>query len=159
MPINGTSVNYSGRTKDVNIAGAVKGDKQGRQPMTLTFGRISSYCSGVQKLVQRYAIALLTRSGSQSRFEDFGTDLLDGLNGGRLSSRQEFLHVFNLASWAVIKEFKEYQAENPDLPLDEQINTATLESYDITGDTITVHVTITTLAGSSVTFITPLPIQ
>lgn len=157
MPITSVSSNYSGRLKDLCIADGIKGNTDKVQPMSLTFGKLSSYCAGVQKLVQRYAIMLMTKLGSQKDYPDFGTDFITNLNSGRNVSGQDFSYTFNFASWDVIKEMKTYQVANPEMPLDEQINTATLENYNVVKDAVQLNVRLTTMAGTNIQFIMPLP--
>jgi len=66
MPISSTTTNYSGRKKDIHIFQGVDPSKV--SDINPSFGKISNYCAGVQKLVQRYAICLLTELGSQENY-------------------------------------------------------------------------------------------
>lgn len=157
MPISGTTVNYSGRTKDILITGALNPLTAQPQPVTLSFGRVSGYCAGVQKLVQRYIILLNTVLGSQPDFKSFGTELHAALLSGRLSNPIEFQHTFNFANWSAVSTIKAWQATNAS-PLDEQLSTATLVKFSIEGDTLSAEVKLTTMAGDDVVFVMPLPI-
>jgi len=158
MPINGTTTNYSGRTKDVLISGALDATNNQLQPVALSFGRVSGYCAGVQKLVQRYIILLNTVIGSQPDFPTFGTELHAALLSGRLSNPVEFQHTFNFANWSAVNTIKSWQT-NHELPLDEQLSTATLLKFAVKGDTLTAEVKLTTMAGEDVVFVVPLPLQ
>ncbi|MEG7795894.1 hypothetical protein, partial [Listeria monocytogenes] len=71
MAIKSITTNYTGRKIDLHIMQGVKAP--GSSDISLGFGKISNYCSGVQKLIQRYTIMLLTEIGSQENFPTFGS--------------------------------------------------------------------------------------
>jgi hypothetical protein len=65
--------------------------------------------------------------------------------------------VFNLASYDAVKTLKNYQIDHPEMPLDEQIASATLSSITLHGGLASFDVSITTEAGSTIDFVVPLP--
>ena len=147
MPISGTSTNYSGRTRDINISYGLKPTSAGKQPVTYTFGKTSSYIAGVQKLVQRYTILLLN------------TGLVNQLQSARNSSTQEAIHIFNFLNWDVIKLLRDYQNSNTGLPEDEQLAGAQLIELTTSGDQLNIRIEITTKAGEDVVYLMPIPLQ
>lgn len=157
MPISGTSINYTGRTRDVCVLRGF--DTTGRRTVsTLTFGSPSSFCAGIQKLVQRYMVTFLTSAGSQSDYPTFGTDFLSSLTGGTFNpSTLDATHIFNFANAAVTDLFRNYQANNPNDPLDEQLDSAVLTRVAAYGDSVAFDVQLTSRAGVTVTFLIPLP--
>jgi hypothetical protein len=156
MPISGTSTDYTGRTKDLHIFQGV--DPSRSVQVTPSFGKISNYCTGIQKLVQRYAICLMTELGSQANYPDFGTSLISTLmNSHRPRNKADVFPVFNKANLKVLDRFRAYQRAHTDLPVDEQLSTALLK--DVTSDLYSVGLTIALypLTADPVTFILPLP--
>jgi len=152
-----TSTDYSTRKRDIHIFQGVDITK----PATITpsFGNISNYCAGIQKLVQRYAIALLTVIGSQPEFPTFGTDLLTELSNTNLTiDRTRLTHIFNFANFEVISAFRQYQANTDGLLDDEQLDTATLQDIVVSNDgKVSLIVQIIPVAEDAITFLIPLP--
>lgn len=156
MPITGVSTDYSTRTKDLHIFQGVNAVKL--SDITPGFGRISNYCSGVQKLVQRFTITLLNELGSQPDFPLFGTELVGTLlRSSSNINKADVGHIFNTASLKVIREFRDYQRGITGVPLDEQIDTATLVDVVIQNGSIGLTIKIYPLQGTPVVFIMPLP--
>lgn len=157
MPVSSTSTDYSTRKKDIHIFQGVDVSKP--SSITPSFGQISNYCAGVQKLVQRYAIALLTVIGSQPEFPTFGTNLLTKLSNTNLTiDKVKLTHIFNFANYEVINSFRTYQANTPNLLDDEQIDTAVLRDIVVsTNGTVNLTVQIFPVQKTAVTFLIPLP--
>lgn len=158
MPISGTTTDYTGRKRDVCILHPT--DLTGKRAVSpINFGSPSSFCAGVQKLIQRYMVAFLTVAGSQRDYPTFGTAFVSSLNGGTYNpSVNDVTHIFNFANYIVVTSFRNYQAQNPSDPLDEQIDTATLNSASVSGDIATFDILMTTRAGTTITFVMPLPL-
>ena len=156
MPITGTSTDYTGRKKDISIL-------QGVNPAQLTtvapsFGKISQYCAGIQKLIQRYAICLLTEIGSQANNPTFGTNLISTLLSSSSKINQaDVYHIFNFANANVIQSFRDYQRKNAGLPTDEQIDTTKLIGISVKADTISLNIQVFPITGTPVVFLIPLP--
>lgn len=159
MPISAVTSDYSGRTKDISIAYKVNPTFVGAQNTDLKFGPVSAYCSGVQKLVQRYMIALLTQIGSQPGYPNFGTGLLAKLHNSGGLTKTAVGHIFNFANANVVAAFREYQTANPSNFKDEQLNTATLNNVSVGQGNISLNINILTVSGTNVVFVVPIPIQ
>ena len=159
MPVQNLTTDYTGRQRDICITPFVNPRKTGGQPMTYTLGKVSSYCAGIQKLIQRYTIALFTTEGSQKYDPTFGTAFYKQLVASNVMTVGDLTHIFNFANYDVITLFKDYQNKNPDLPLDEQLDTAVLDSVNIVGNSVTFSVKIYTRAGDSYNFFVPVPSQ
>ncbi len=157
MAIAKVTQDYSTRTKDISILKKADPKKYGPQPVSPKFGQVSSVCTGVQKLVQRYAIALLTNVGSQPVYPLFGTNLLTLLQGGNLVSTEQLKHYFNFANVDVVNSFNDYQKQNVDLPQDEQLASATLKDVIVLGDMVSLSILLVTAEGDAVDFVLPLP--
>ena len=154
--ITSVSSNYTNRTTDINIGGAKNPTTGGLAKLTFEFGATSSVITGVQKLVQRYCISLMTTLTSQESTPTFGTAFATSIGGNVTAS--DIYHQLVFANNKIINEFREYQRTTTlDLPLDEQIDTVTIKSLTYTVGVLNLQLSISTLAGNSVEYILPLP--
>lgn len=156
--IASTSTNYTGRKKDISVMHSPDATIAGPQNITVSFGKNGQYCAGLQKIIQKYAIILLTDTDSQLNYPTFGTDFLKKLQGGfspvdKLKASQ----IFNLASYSAVNSLKTYQASRDDIPDDERIVSATLRNISLYNGSAAFDVDIATEAGSSMNFLIPLP--
>jgi hypothetical protein len=139
MAISSITTNYGNRTKDIHIF-------QGVNPLVQVssinpaFGKVSQFCSGVQKLVQKYAIMLLTDLGSQLNSPTFGTTLMRRLRSGNNISKPDFINIFNLANSTVIGAFREYQRGVSNIPDDEFLDTAVLQDVVVTNGNVRLRI-------------------
>ncbi len=158
MAISSITTDYSTRKKDVHIFNGVNPYTTEKHPITPKFGKVSAYCAGVQKLIQRYAISFLTAAGSQEFFPDFGSSFMNKAKTGyRGITKADIQHMFNFGSAKVIIEFRAYQSKHSDDPLDEQLNGAVLTDCGVVGDKLFLNITLETLAGDNIPFVLPLP--
>jgi|GEM_PF-2895681 len=158
MAISGISTNYSGRLRDICILNGINALNPEVQPSSLDFGRPSRFCAGVQKLCQRYIILLLTKAGSQVNHPELGTTFLTSLQSrNKTLSSVDVEHLFNVSNLDVLNVLRQYQAENPDLPLDEQIDTCIMDDFFIENDAAYFKLKLLTQSGTTITFLTPLP--
>lgn len=158
MAIAREITDYTGRKKDLSILQypdifAIDGKE-----VLPKFGNPSRFCAGVQKLIQRYTILMLTNINSQDYYPGFGADFLWPLQAGTdptdsITARQ----IFTLADYAAVAVIKNYQVDNSDLPLDEQLNFTTLRNISLYGGYVSFDVKLTTLAGEAIDFLVPLP--
>ena len=158
MAISNISYNYVGRKKDISILQAATPLIKDRQIVSPEFGSTVKFCAGVQKLIQKYAIILLTNINSQGNFTEFGTSLIFNLKTGITPiDKISIAQLFSLASYQAVNTLLSYQAENPDIPEDEQISTAYLKDLVISKDSVAFDIAITTVSGNTVPFLIPLP--
>lgn len=158
MPIIKEISDYTGRKKDISILQYPNTQIIDGAEVFPKFGKPSRFCAGVQKLIQRYMILMLTNINSQDYYPDFATDFLWPLQAGigptdNITARQ----IFTLADYAAVNIIKNYQIDNPDLPLDEQLDFTTLRNISLYGSFVSFDVKLTTLAGEAVDFLVPLP--
>ena len=152
------SSNYTGRKKDISVFQNPDPLLIGAQSVLPSFGKSARFCSGVQKLVQRYAIILLTNLNSQPAFTDFGTDFLYTVKAGISPVDQiRAAQIFNLASYDAVTLLKQYQSTDTSIPSDEKISDAKLTNLALAGGYAAFEVTIYTEAGDNIEFIIPLP--
>lgn len=155
MSISNVSSDYTGRTKDINIFGYKNPLTQTVSTAAMSFGATSSYCTGVQKLMQRYTIMFLTNLGSQPNYPTFGTDFVTTVSSTQ--SGADMTHVYVFANKLVIDAFREYQQVTKNLPTDEQLQTVLLKSISYDSGVLNLAITFLTSAGDTVDYILPLP--
>jgi hypothetical protein len=158
MPVAGTSSNYTGRKKDISIFQYPDASKLEAQTVFPKFGKNTRFCSGIQKLVQRYAIVLLTNVESQPNYPDFGSDFLYSLQAGvdpidRILMRQ----IFTLADYKAVSLLRTHQIENPNIPEDERIINTELVDLVLYGGYAAFDIQLYAESGDSTTFLIPLP--
>lgn len=160
MPIRNITTDYSGRSKDINIAPSIDPRMTTPQKVSPSFGPVSSYCAGVQKLIQRFMIALVTVKGSQPAYPNFGTDLFKKISVSSLTTIADLTHAFNFASASVVAAFRAEQEASPGRPDDEQLDTALLTDVSVTANyEVTYRVALYTRAGNTYDFLLPIPIS
>lgn len=159
MPISSTTTNYTGRKKDISVLQNPDALNSDPQDVSLSFGKSGKFCAGVQKLVQRYVILLLTNIGSQKYYPDFGTELLYNLKAG--VSPVDLIGVtqmFSLASFEAVNALLVAQIQDPTSPSDERIASAELEDISMISSAVNFSVRITTESETAISFVVPLPI-
>jgi len=158
MAISKTTTDYTGKRKDISIFQYPDALQIGSQDVAPTFGKNPRFCAGVQKLIQKYAIVLLTNISSQSEYPDFGTNFLYRMQSG-VAPKDTLLasQIFYAASHTTVATLQKYQVSNPAIPLDERIASAELVSISLLGGYVAFAVRITTATGDTVPFIVPLP--
>lgn len=158
MAISGVTTDYTGRKRDISILQYPNAQLEDAQTVFPKFGKNARFCAGVQKLIQRYTIILLTNLKSQEKYPEFGTEFLYTLKAGidPLDSGGA-AHIFSLANFEAVSLIKADQAIQEDIPLDEQLQSASLVNIRLYGDSILFNVQITTEAGDTQAFTIPLP--
>lgn len=158
MAIAGVTSDYTGRKKDISILQYPDATLVDAQTVNPKFGKNSRCCAGVQSLVQKYVVILLTNLGTQEKYPGFGTDFMYTLQAGiSPTDRLMAAQIFHLASYKAVNTLKEYQQEHEEIPLDERIVNATLTDISLRGGAAGFDVTITTEAENTIQFIIPLP--
>lgn len=149
MPVAGTSVDYSNRILDMYISGNLNPLSSNVQTVSYSFGTVTKFIAGTQKLIQRFIISIVN------------SGLVEDLVGSNNSNIQVAKNLFNSHKADVVSAFRTYQNSLPSttiIPLDEQLDTAQLLSVTSLGDAIKFSVNIITKAGSTVTVLLPLPL-
>jgi len=151
---------YTNRQVDIELLQSIS------QPVDLKQVSISSVTlspkavTGIQKLVQRYASALLAYLGSVHFAQDYGTNLISTVLAGGVQNIAQLQAAFASANSLAIGSLRADDRKTVifgALPDDENIASAQLLDQQIVYETATVNlkVLITTLAGDSVTFVVP----
>lgn len=158
MPVANTSTNYTGRAKDISVFQTPDPSAVGPKEVFIGFGKHAKYCAGVQKLIQRYAIILLSGIASQPNYPEFGTAFMPKLKAGiSPTDKLAAMQIFASASYDAVTALRNYQIDHPDMPLDEKIVRAELSSISLYGSAVSFNVLIYTEAGETITFLVPIP--
>lgn len=157
MAIKNITTDYTGRKKDISILHSPDASSPDTQDVAPKFGKSVAFCGGVQSLVQRYMVLLLTNVNSQPLYPEFGVNFLHTLQQGispvdRLAAAQ----IFTLASYSAVVQLQAYQSTKRDIPTDERIANAQLLRMSLLGGYVAFDVKINTEAGESVDFVVPL---
>lgn len=158
MGISLATTNYTGRKKDISILQNPDGLKEGAQDVLPKFGKTPRFCSGVQKLIQKYAISLLTDINTQFNYPEFGTAFLSTLKAGiNPTDKIAAAQIFNTASYKAVAALKAHQVTDNTIPDDERIYSASLVNIALYSTYVSFDVAIRTEAGETVEFVIPLP--
>jgi hypothetical protein len=151
------SVNYSGRTIDLFIfQGAAPA---GEQLIAPGFGPDSGkITTGIQKLVQKWAILFLTEIGSMEYHTDLGTRFLMLASQGGIRDVATARGEFQLGAQLVQNALAELETDA--MPADEKLESAVLTavSLDRASGLLNMTVTITSEAGTAHDAILPIPV-
>ena len=159
MPVKSITSDYTGRKKDLSILQHPDATLLGPQTVTPAFGAPTRFCAGIQKLIQRYAIILLTNLESQPNYPEFGTRFIANLSISSSIDRILARQIFALANAIAIRTLQSYQIKTKNIPSDERIDNATLRNIvvDPRAGSVSFDIAITSDAGETVDFLLPLP--
>lgn len=152
-----TLTDYIGRTVDI---AAFKGWKpnehvQVEQALILP-GKSGELITGIEKLIQRFAIELLTEAGTLVYLPARGTGFMTSARAGFWRTTGDVQDAFSLS---LIDLRNNLQAEESSSdPDDERFEDAELLAVSLLGDSVTMSVKITSLAGTTFTAILPITV-
>lgn len=147
-----TTTNYAGRDVDLLIFQGLSTQKETRVEMALG----NEVCSGIQKVAQTFAILFLTDKGSQPWDPTRGTNFMSSLRNNRIRDDNMLQAQFQFALLDIF-DYLEGRT-NDDTPDDEVLTGAELLSWDLRPTSLSIRVKLTTLAGTSRTYVIPAPI-
>lgn len=152
-----TLTDYVGRTVDI---AAFKGWKENShvevtQALVLP-GKNGELIAGIEKLVQRFAIELLTEATTLTYLPARGTEFITAARSGQWQTTGDVKSAFN-SSLVSLAENLQAEEDAAD-PADERFGSAELISVSLFGDSVTLSVRITSLAGTTFTALLPLTV-
>lgn len=157
------STDYSGRQVDLEHFQAVQ-QPVGSVRLTKTLARTQPrVVAGLQKLVQRYAVLLLSQIETIYLAPEQGTDFLQRILRGGGRSRGHILQTFAFASSDVIAQLRQDDGDEAlfgPVQSDEQIKQAQLLDYsvDIPTSTLSLSIYIENQLGTGTKYLLPVPI-
>ena len=162
MAIASITTNTDGRAFDLEALQTIDGGNLSLTPLSLTLSdkNVSRRITGIQKLVQRYALLFLQFQGSVKFAPEQGTGFLNAAYAGAIQNGEHVSHQFLFANTAVIDQLRfddsslEFGGAPPD---DERISAANLLDYSV--DTrqarLFLRIQIINLLGDSTTLVLP----
>ena len=155
------SINYAGRTVDLFIFQGAK--LEGQQQILLDIDSLDypggEVTTGIQKLVQTFAITFLTEVGSIKYDPTFGTTFVSDVRIGNIRDEATVVAFFNLAVESIRQTLKLSQETNP-LPDDESYDSAVLVNFnlDTNASKLTLNIRVNSVAGQTRQLYLPVPL-
>lgn len=154
------TTNYNGRSLDIELMKTVTGVEFNSE---VTLGIVDSpkKVAGLQKMIQRYLVLLLTELGTV-KFADYQGGAVSGrIATGSVASTGELQHLLHVASadaLALMAIDDEDDFVYGAFPLDEQVAAVNFTGIEIDYGSSTAYVTaeITSKAGSELEFVLPI---
>lgn len=156
---NRQKVDYAGRTVDLLLLKTVTGVPASvRVGLDVSDGEGSPMIvAGVEKMVQRYAIAFLNAMGSTMFVPGHGTGIVPAVASGRVYSQAT---LESQAAEANLRASRQVRLadDGEDTPDDERLASATVEGVDFSRSrsSASISVRLTSAAGDSYTYIIPV---
>lgn len=138
---------------DAKAAGDAKLDQ-----VLVKKGQSGSVITGIEKLVQRFLIELLTEQGSLAYLPTRGTLFITQARSGILHTSQDLFAAFGTAEVQVNINLRAEDNVEVDPP-DEQYQSASLLSANLVGDQANLTIRVNSAAGTSRQVIYPLRIS
>ena len=153
-----SKIDYSGRTVDLLLLKSVihptsdiiVSTDVASSPMIVT---------GIEKLVQRYALLFLTQMGTVRNRQDEGSEFMTSLGRGVIYDENTLRAEAAKANSVVSRQIR-LEDSDLDTPDDEALDSSTVTDIRLnrTERSVTVQVNIVTRSGDSYTYITPIAI-
>jgi hypothetical protein len=112
--------------------------------------------AGIEKLAQKVLLALLLVNGTKTYAPDDGCQFMADARRGLWRTVADVSQSFYLARVDVRRQV--VAGETDDDPADERYGGLTLDGVTLAGDTVTVAMTLVSVAGSTYKFLTPVKV-
>lgn len=112
--------------------------------------------AGIEKLVQKVLLVLLTRLGSRPYAPLEGTRFMTDAVAGRWRTTADVSESFYAARLDVSRQCRASEAATD--PADERWGSLDLEGVTLSGDKVTLRVALASAAGTTYTFLTPITV-
>jgi hypothetical protein len=154
--LSATVKDYVGRTVDLLAFDDARssGDTL-LTPALVQPGQSGALITGIEKLVQRFLIELLTEQGSLDYQLARGTFFMTSLRAGVVRTSQDLFAEFSSAE-VDVRDNLQLEEDFANDPADERYRAAELISASLFGDTATLTIRVDSVAGDSRTVIYPL---
>lgn len=154
--LSATVKDYDGRTIDLLAfdGAVVTGESQLQMEFVLS-QKSGAVITGIEKLVQRFLIELLTEQGSLHYKPSRGTLFMTQIRSGMLRTSQDLFSQFSSAEVDIRNNLRQEEDVDKD-PEDERYRSAELVSASLSGDTATLTIKISSVAGDTRQVIYPL---
>lgn len=151
MQLNRKLSKYAGRTFDISVLhGAAEQGESGLDISLLHKG--GAVCTGIQKLIQRFFLLMVTPAGSMTFAPGRGSDFLKSVSRARSESAVQIAFQFALTD--VRAQLKAEETE--EVPDDERFRDAVLLDAVFFGDSLSLSIALTSQAGITEEIILPV---
>jgi len=156
MAYHPSKIDYSNRTVDLLLLQVVS-EPVADAAVNVDISAVPRMVTGIEKLVQRYAQIFLTQIGTVKHRNSEGTEFMTLLGGGRVYDENTLLSAASLANKSTFRQIVAEDSSN-DTPDDERLSASEIKEVSISRATAMVSVTvqITSAAGDTYTYITPI---
>tara|TARA_R110000824_G_scaffold25456_3_gene88700 strand:+ start:14437 stop:14925 length:489 start_codon:yes stop_codon:yes gene_type:complete len=156
--LSGTVQQYQGRTIDYLAFDDAKASGDALlSPSLIKPGQSGAITTGIQKLVQRFLLELLTETGSLDYQPGRGCFFITKVRAGLVRTSASLFSVFATAEVDIRNNLRnEDTFSDPD---DERYQRATLISASLSGDTAFLNIRVLSVAGESREVIYPLRVS
>jgi hypothetical protein len=161
MAIGSITTDYTGRTVDLEALQTIdKVQSLTRLFSTISLNNTSGRITGLQKLVQRYAILFLTRTNDVRFAPGQGTNFLNALDLGQIQTNETVVHQFVFANSLVVSQLRSEDAARAfgdPAPNDERIARASLLDFEIDypNARLFLQIQITNIDGDGTVYVLP----
>lgn len=157
--LSGTIAQYTGRTVDYLAFDNAKpvGDTQLTQ-LLVQPGQSGALITGIEKLVQRFLIELLTEKGSLEYDLARGTFFITQIRAGLLRTSQDLFAAFSSAE-VDLRNNLQLEEDIAVDPADECYRSATLIAASLFGDMATLTIRVLSMADEDRTVVYPLRVS
>ncbi len=153
-----SAADYVGRTVDIACFRGIFPDAK-EQLLAQELVSSQDYgaiITGIEKLAQSVLIAFLSITGTKQYIPDNGCQFMLDAQRGVWRTVADVIQSFNLSRVDVRRQIQAQETIND--PPDELYGGVTLLGVALSGDTVSVRMMVTSQAGSTYTFITPLTV-
>lgn len=153
-------IDYSGRTVDLLLLKTILKVPALGHRVRLDAGGDPMIVSGIEKMVQRYAVAFLNALGSTKFRSGHGTRLIPEVAAGRVYDMSALTSAAAAADLLAKTQIMESDAELPDTPDDERLTKSEIIDLEFDGSAsrIRIEVELTSAAGDSYVYIIPVDV-
>lgn len=157
--LSGTIPQYAGRTVDFLAFDGARpvGDTQ-LSPVLVQPEQSGALTTGIEKLVQRFLLELLTEKGSLHYDLTRGTFFMTQIRAGFLRTSQDLFAAFSSAEVELRTNLQQEEDLTTD-PADECYRSASLLAASLFGDMATLSIRILSMADEDRTIIYPLRVS
>jgi hypothetical protein len=112
--------------------------------------------AGIEKLVQKVLLVLLTKIGSRRYAPAEGTTFMLDAERGRWRTTADVSESFYAARLDVSRQCRASEAATD--PADERWGSLDLDGVTLAGDKVTLRLSLVSAAGTAYSFLTPIPV-
>lgn len=156
IQLTGTTAQYTGRTVDLLLFDGATATREAElTPALVQPGQSGALIAGVEKLVQRFLLELLTEIGSLHYDPTRGTTFISQIRAGTVQTSQDLFMAFS-SSELILRNSLRLEEDSETDPADERYQSSELLSATLSGDRAQLSFRLISLAGTARTVLYPL---